>query len=105
MSYPLSAGVHLEAEVEYIEKMQDGYLRLQDVDFAVSWSGIVEIELAAGLGTSEEWIDDWHIAAHRRRHPWVSEYVAVRSDYGAALEILFPSRKTLDRILMVTLTA
>ena len=54
MSCPLLADVHLEAEVEYIEKIQDVFLRLQDVDFAVSWLGIVEIELAAGLGTSEE---------------------------------------------------
>ncbi len=57
MSCPLLADVHLEAEVEYIEKIQDVFLRLQDVDFAVSWLGIVEIELAAGLGTSEELID------------------------------------------------
>lgn len=54
MSYPLLADVHLGAEVEYIEKIQDVHLRLQDVGFAVSWLGIVEIELAAGLGTSEE---------------------------------------------------
>lgn len=54
MSHPLLADVHLVAEVEYIEKIQDVHLRLQDVDFAVSWLGIVEIELAAGLGMSEE---------------------------------------------------
>ena len=53
MSHPLLADAHLESEVVYTEKIQDVHLRLQDVDFAVSWLGIVEIELAAGLGTSE----------------------------------------------------
>ena len=53
MSYPLLADVHLEAEVECIEKIQDVHLRLQGVDFAVSLLGIVGIELAVGLGTSE----------------------------------------------------
>ena len=69
MSHLLLAVVHLVVVVEYIERIQDGHLRLRDVDFAVSWLGIAEIELAAGLGTSGEWIDDWHIAAHRRKHP------------------------------------
>ena len=53
MSHLLLAGFHLEAAVEYIEKIQDVHLRLQDVDFAVSWLGIVEIELVAGLGMLE----------------------------------------------------
>ena len=53
MSYPLLADVHLEAEVEYIEKIQDVHLRLQGADFAVSLLGTVETELAVGLGTSE----------------------------------------------------
>ncbi len=54
MSHLLLADVHLEAEVEYIEKIQGVYLRLQAVDSAVSLLGIVEIEPAAGLGTSKE---------------------------------------------------
>ena len=54
MSHLLLVGIHSGVAVEYIEKIQDVRLRLQDVDFAVSWLGIAEIELAAGLGTSEE---------------------------------------------------
>lgn len=54
MSHLLLAGIRSGVVVEYIEKIQDVLLRSQDVDFAGSWLGIAEIELAAGLGTSEE---------------------------------------------------
>jgi len=38
-------------------------------DYEASWSGIGEIELAAGLDTSVELIGDWHSAVHMKKAP------------------------------------